>query len=160
MIEQLESRRLLAAPAVPALSFTVSPDGVLTINNARNVQIDDYGDRFGTGTPDGVIVLYDYTANYGEVIGDDEPTVTSIVVNGTKRADRISISLVTAVPITAYGNGGDDQFLVGGTGSGTVSLYGERGSDEFLVSADGAQNRAIDIVGGAGKDVFNGSPIA
>ena len=159
MIEQLEGRRLLAAP-VESLNFSVSPEGVLTINNARNVQIDDYGDRFGTGTPDGVIVLYDYTANFGQIIGDDEPTVTSIVVNGTKRADRISISLVTAVPITAYGNGGDDQFLVGGSGSGTVSLYGERGNDEFLVSADGAQNRAINIVGGSGKDVFNGSPIA
>src|SRR5688572_17507703 len=144
MIEQLEGRRLLAAP-VAALSFSVSPEGVLTINNARNVQIDDYGDRFGTGTPDGVIVLYDYTANYGEVIGDDEPAVTSIVVNGTKSADRISISLVTAVPITAYGGGGNDQFLVGGSGSGTVSLFGERGSDEFLVSADGAQNRVIDV---------------
>src|SRR5688572_18266653 len=159
MIEQLEGRRLLAAP-VETLSFSVSPDGVLTINNARNVQIDDYGDRFGTGTPDGVIVLYDYTANYGEVIGDDEPTVTSIVVNGTKKADRISISLATAVPITAYGNGGNDEFDVGGSGSGTVSLYGEGGNDEFLVTAIGSQNRAINIVGGTGKDLFNGSPIA
>ena len=159
MIEHLESRRLLAAPVVE-LSFSVSPEGVLTINDARNVQIDDYGDRFGTGTPDGVIVLYDYTTNIGQVIGDDEPAVTSIVVNGTKKADRISISLVTAVPITAYGHGGNDEFVVGGSGSGTVSLYGEQGSDEFLVSAIGAQNRAVDIVGGPGKDVFNGSPIA
>ena len=41
-----------------------------------------------------------------------------------------------------------------------MSLYGERGNDEFLVSAIGAQNRVINIVGGAGKDLFNGSPIA
>jgi hypothetical protein len=159
MIEQLERRRLMAAP-VATLSFSVSADGVLTIDNARNVQIDDYGERFGTGTPDGVIVLFDYTTNVGQIIGDDEPAVTAIVVNGTRKDDRISISLVTAVPITAYGGGGDDQFIVGGTGSGAVSLYGQNGNDEFLVSAAAAQNRPIEVVGGHGKDLFNNAPIA
>ena len=154
MLEQLESRCLLSGGPNAPLEYFVSEEGVLTINKALNVQIDDHGGRYDFPTPDGVIVLTDYTTGLGYFIGDDEPTVTAIIVNGSNRDDRFSLSLVTDVKVDVFGKAGNDQFIVGGTGNGDMLLDSGAGNDEFLVSNDAMDRPNISIIGGPGKDTF------
>ena len=168
MFEQLEGRRMLAANAGnaggnKALEFTLSPEGELVINNARNVFIDDHDGRYPDGEtlPDGTVVLTDVTTSMIYIFGDDadEPLVTSITVNGTSRDDRFSASLVTDIPVAISGGAGDDQFIIGGEGNGPLTLHGGSGTDEFIISALAQDGRTIDIIGGPGRDTFNSSPI-
>ena len=162
MIETLEGRRLMAAGSggaaaeggKAALAYTVSDAGQLVISNARNVDVADYDWRNPDVPYAGVIFLTDNTTGAEYVIGDDEPAVTSVIVNGTKGSDTFSVSMETDLALTIFAGGGNDTFIVGGSGDGDMALYGEAGRDQFLVSELAMDRPSMTIVGGPGRDTF------
>ena len=169
MIEHLEGRRLFAAGLgkgpgngnggggeTPALDVSLSADGVLTVSNATNVQINDYdANNPEMWYEDTIFVIDKTTGATTEVSG-----VTSLVVNGTAGGDTISASLYTDIGASFYGCDGADSILIGGSGNGDLTIYGNGGNDTIRVSALAMDGRNAIVEGGRGKDTFNGEPIA
>lgn len=187
---------VLMSAASSSAAFAANPitvsyaSGLLTIDDPTGVAQADYITSVGSGLYE---ITESYTANefslgtgayvavnYGTrdwVVGPSSGTITRILVRGRDGNDVIDASAVNDVPVSLYGEGGNDwlvgssvggDVLVGGDGAdyeyggdgnddinggnGSDHLYGQNG-DDTLSDADSS----IDTVdGGAGTDDFTG----
>lgn len=172
--ENLESRRLFSAIAAakpdaggagkgggkgggggggedPAVVIEfIQEGGVLTVNNAASIQINDY--VLGSNPADDVIgdiYIYDKSKNSVEYIFHG---VTDLIVNGTSGADNLSASFYNPLNAQINGQGGDDAISVGNNGPATVNIYGGDGSDSIFCTSAGIG--ITNVYGGAGRDSF------
>jgi Ca2+-binding RTX toxin-like protein len=130
---------------------------VLTVSNANNMQINDYD----ANDPDIWCEKTIFVTDKATGVTTQHSGVTSLVVNGTSGADQISASLDTGIGASFYGHDGSDTILIGGNGSGTLLIDGGAGNDKITVTSAARANRPnnILVIGGPGKDTFNGSAI-
>jgi len=156
LIEPLEGRRLLST--TPMLDVSLDANGVLTVNNAANVDVHEFVGN-GTTIPDSVIVTSPQIAtftgssdNSGTYLG-----VTQIVVNGTNGDDVVSLDDAN---IKAFINtfGGKDTIFVTNVAETTVTdpdlvtINAGNGKDTIVAQTDGSTGTIATVVLSKGTD--------
>ena len=163
MFEQLENRRLLAGIGGGAAydPYEFGPaeatleNGVLTINNAHSVQINDFDTNNPTYyPPTGTVYLIDkgVPGNTTSIFSG----VTLVIVNGTKETDNISVSINDAHNTfdgVFNGGSGSDSITVGNNSGGDMIVHGGRGNDSIW--ADDTGSGTTTVYGEGGRDTFD-----
>ena len=156
LIEPLEGRRLLST--TPMLDVSLDANGVLTVNNAANVNVHEFVGN-GSTVPDSVVVTSPQIAtftgssdNSGTYLG-----VTQIVVNGTNSDDVVSLDDAN---IKAYINtfSGKDTIYVTNVAPTTVTdpdlvtIDAGNSKDSIVAQTDGSTGTIATVVLSKGTD--------
>lgn len=132
ILENLERRE------VPAINFINLTDGILSIrtdNSATSVTVQNQGTGVRIVEEGARPRLWDYS------------NVDSITFTGGRGNDTL-VNKANGVPVTAYGNGGNDNL----TGGNTADLLFGGAGDDVLVGGEGNDS----LVGGQGTDSLSG----
>jgi hypothetical protein len=155
-IEPLEGRRLLST--TPMLDVSLDANGVLTVNNAANVNVHEFLGN-GADIPDSVVVTSPQIAtftgssdNSGTYLG-----VTQIVINGTTGDDVVSLDDANIKAFINTGNGKDTIYVTNVAETTVndpdlVTINAGNGKDSIVADTTGDAGTITTIVLSKGTD--------